>query len=479
MSSGRKAVFGSILITVLVLGIGLSTPALCAEDCIKFSPDKAEVKQINGRWKVVQGDMWMLDFDQSEAEAQKALSIIQHYKLDSQCYVGRPGPSMEYWLVGGKSPAGSFEGEDAVPFNPDTTEAKLVNGSWKVVDGDHWLLDFGDNEGEAQASLKLIKKYGFNHICFVGRPDPGMTYFRKDKMLVPMPGGLERTPIKPLIREDCIKFDPNLVEAKRVDGRWKVVQGDMWMLDFDQSQTEAQKAAKIIKHYNMDSQCYVGRPGPSMEYWLVGGRPPIGKVSGEDAVAFNPSTVEAKMVNGSWKVVDGDHWILDFADNEAEAQTALGLIKKYEFDHICFVGRPDPGMTYFRRDGTPLTPGTVPPGPGRPQPLRITASLTADPANYTGAYPVTVRFKGNITASGPCIVTYTFSRSDDAIGPTYKMKFARAGSKRVSDTWTLSKDCSGWEQVKIISPVETRSNQAEFTLKQLSILNHKSIKTLP
>lgn len=47
------------------------------------------------------------------------------------------------------------------------------------VEGDHLLMDFGNKEDEARKALAIIKKYKFPRYCFVGRPNPSMTYFRK------------------------------------------------------------------------------------------------------------------------------------------------------------------------------------------------------------------------------------------------------------------------------------------------------------
>lgn len=149
------------------------------EDCIAFDYQKAEAKKVGDRWKIAVGNMLLLDFANSEVEAKKALSIIKHYKMTSQCFVGRPDASMEYYLVGGNSPVGSTQGEDCVSFDPTKIAVKQVSGNWKIVEGDHWILDFGSNKGEADESFKIIKKYGFKNICFVGRPDASMTYFRK------------------------------------------------------------------------------------------------------------------------------------------------------------------------------------------------------------------------------------------------------------------------------------------------------------
>jgi len=69
--------------------------------------------------------------------------------------------------------------EDCVSFNPVTTTVRKIDGSWKIVDGSHWLFDFGDKESEARTAYAIIKKYGFTRSCFVGRPDPSFNYLRK------------------------------------------------------------------------------------------------------------------------------------------------------------------------------------------------------------------------------------------------------------------------------------------------------------
>ncbi len=149
------------------------------EDCLTFNPDRIEVKKVRGRWKIIQGRRWLLDFENLEAEARLAFSIIKHYRMNRSCFVGRPDPSMTYFLVGRMAPSGPFPGEDAIGFNPANIEVKEINGRWKIVEGSHWIMDFESNAGEARQAFNIIKKYGFRYICFVGRPDPSLTYFRK------------------------------------------------------------------------------------------------------------------------------------------------------------------------------------------------------------------------------------------------------------------------------------------------------------
>ena len=154
-------------------------PTLASEDCIAFRPNKAQARQVGGRWKVTVGNMSLLDFGNKMGQAQRAMLIIKKYGLNKQCFVGRPNPSMEYYLVGSRAPAGAMRGEDCIAFNLRNTQARQVQGSWKIVDGNNWLLDFGSNQAEAQQAHAIMNKYGFSRVCYVGRPNPPMTYFRR------------------------------------------------------------------------------------------------------------------------------------------------------------------------------------------------------------------------------------------------------------------------------------------------------------
>jgi hypothetical protein len=175
----------------------------------------------------------------------------------------------------------------------------------------------------------------------------------------PGPAPVKPAPIKPIpvkpapmpLTEDLLSFNPNNVRVVRVDGRYKVSEGTHWLLDCGKGRSakaEAERCVKIIKHYRLSKIGYVGRPGPSMTYWLSGKRAPAGMIGGEDSIAFDPANLAIRRINNRWKLVEGSHHILDFP-NQTEANTALRIIRKYGFTRICFVGRPFPSMTYFRR----------------------------------------------------------------------------------------------------------------------------------
>lgn len=150
-------------------------------DCINFDPDAAQVVQVNGRWKIVVGPMLLKDFAASKDEAVQSLSIIKHYGLNAQCFVGRSHGSvaMEFYLSNGQAPEGPMPGDDCIGFDPAALEVDHVQGRWKIVEEDHWLMDFDQSEADARQALSFILRFGFRYIGFVGRPGPSMTYFRR------------------------------------------------------------------------------------------------------------------------------------------------------------------------------------------------------------------------------------------------------------------------------------------------------------
>ncbi len=160
-------------------GTATSVQANLNEDCMPFNPASATVQNIQNRWKIVDGTHWLFDFGANKAAADRALSIIKFYKMNKTCFVGRPQPSFSYLLVDANAPSGMVGGEDCTRFNPTTTKVAQVSGRWKIVNGNTWMYDFGDMKGEAERTLGIINKYGFNSQCYVARPNPPFQYLHK------------------------------------------------------------------------------------------------------------------------------------------------------------------------------------------------------------------------------------------------------------------------------------------------------------
>ncbi len=162
----------------LVHELGADPPSL-HEDCLRIQPHALRARLLSGGWTVVDGRELLLDFGPSRANADRAKEVICFYGLDRICYVGRPDAQMMYFTSKGGAPAGPMPGEDAVVFGLARIRAERVGGDWIVTDGTSRLLDFGPSRFNALHAVAIIRKYGFTHQCFVGRPDAPMMYFRK------------------------------------------------------------------------------------------------------------------------------------------------------------------------------------------------------------------------------------------------------------------------------------------------------------
>ncbi len=60
--------------------------------------------------------------------------------------------------------------EDCISFNPQSAKVRQIQGKWKIVDGSHWMFDFGSNKREAKKALKEVPTDGTLEILAT---DPG------------------------------------------------------------------------------------------------------------------------------------------------------------------------------------------------------------------------------------------------------------------------------------------------------------------
>jgi hypothetical protein len=176
----RKYLLVILLIFLIVLLTPILVQAEFREDIINFNNQNTRVVNARGSWKVAGDNKWLLDFGSNQAQANQALQVIRFYRLNQQCFVGRPKASMGYYLVNGQAPVGPMAGEDSIYFDNSKLRVVYQGSRWKIVEGrNHALLDFEGNESEAWTALRIIWKYDFSYICFVGRPNAPMTYFRR------------------------------------------------------------------------------------------------------------------------------------------------------------------------------------------------------------------------------------------------------------------------------------------------------------
>lgn len=157
------------------------------EDCVYFDPDAVSVSRQGGAWRLDERladgrTHQIITAGDNRREANLTLALVRHYRLDQVCFVGRPNPSAMYFLSAGSAPAGAYGGDDCTPINPAGSRVVKDRGKWKIIedlpDGRYSLAVF-PNPGEAYRTLDIWRQRDFRFSCYVGRPDPAVSYYRR------------------------------------------------------------------------------------------------------------------------------------------------------------------------------------------------------------------------------------------------------------------------------------------------------------
>jgi len=114
---------------------------------------------------------------------------------------------------------------------------------------------------------------------------------------------------------------------------------------------------------------------------------------------------------------------------------------------------------------TPIpVPTVTPSATPTTAPFTVTGITAAVAPTSSNTCPTTFNFSATITANAAGEVTYKWERSDSASPPTESVTFTAAESKVVTSTWSIGAAGTHWKRVHILTPNDTLSNQASFTL---------------
>ncbi len=144
--------------------------------------------------------------------------------------------------------------EDCISLNPLNVVAKQSGSIWLVVDGTHSIFS-APNKAEADKIVKIIKYYGINKSCYVGRPNPSFQYLLKNTT----------SPTGSWAGEDAISFNPASITLTAEGSQYVMKSGASRMFMFP-NKTEADMALSMINKYGFNKSCFVGRPDPSLQY---------------------------------------------------------------------------------------------------------------------------------------------------------------------------------------------------------------------
>ena len=146
--------------------------------------------------------------------------------------------------------------EDCVGFNLDSVSVKFIEGDWKIVSGNQWLFDFGNQEQQARRALDIIYYYRMDATCYAGRPHAPMFYLLSSG----------QPPIGSMPGEQCEFFNLGGISLSQRGEFWSILSGTQVLFDFGNREKGAKQGMLAFRHYGFSYRCIVGSTGASFQY---------------------------------------------------------------------------------------------------------------------------------------------------------------------------------------------------------------------
>lgn len=127
------------------------------------------------------------------ADAQRALQVIDHYRMTSRNTIG----PMEFFLSSGLPPGGPLAGANELQIDPAFYQVSFgIPGAndWAITqvvgNNINVLVNFGANRDQAYSALNILQRFVFTRLCWIGgtRQAPEMMYFRTEQSAFSEPG---------------------------------------------------------------------------------------------------------------------------------------------------------------------------------------------------------------------------------------------------------------------------------------------------
>lgn len=161
--------------------------------------------------------------------------IIVDYETFSREGASAVPPSGRPAVVGGTPPpSGPPPSVDCMAVNTNGLTIRQRDGWYQIVDGDNVVGRFAKVDDASMAEL-TIRTDGLDRMCFVARPDPGLTYWLSA-------GGIPSTRLP---GEDCLPFDPAALQVMHSGDKYILGEPNHALFAF-RSEADARNAWQIV-----------------------------------------------------------------------------------------------------------------------------------------------------------------------------------------------------------------------------------------
>jgi hypothetical protein len=332
------------------------------------------VKRVVGGWQVWAGQKMLRDLGGNEVAARDIARVLRDLRPTEWVTIGGAKPVVEYGLTngrpaataappidvnagsgsaggGGNRPAVTAAGAKVVQvIDLKTARVEPIRGVWCVRDDDTILFNCGTSKADAEQTLAVIRKYGFNRVGVVGPPaQPAMSYLFVS--LEPEPrnrlrGGqlLVNAQIEALTKTgipvpgvgftgEMVKIDPRKVEARKDGAEWVVAAGPEVLGRFGPTEWAAREAARAVQDARFTEFCRLGGTS-GLTFFLTQGKPPTRAPFNAQGRSFDPGALKVQQVNDRWAVTENGRLLFDVGSAQ-EGETVVRVLQSFGFDQLC------------------------------------------------------------------------------------------------------------------------------------------------
>jgi hypothetical protein len=148
---------------------------------VTFTARQLDVHRDGDEWKLMAGSTMLASFGPKQNDAILARAALLQFKITEEVVIGKPKPTMTYFLANGQAPTGATPfGLNSTPIRPETLSLQSNGKSYVITDGSQVLVSCEHPE-DAQQALQALQQYKFDRVCHIGNGDRGLTILSKEK----------------------------------------------------------------------------------------------------------------------------------------------------------------------------------------------------------------------------------------------------------------------------------------------------------
>ncbi|MGL4424095.1 MAG: hypothetical protein ACRCZF_25795 [Gemmataceae bacterium] len=345
--------------TVVPPTAALAVPLPLPEDLTPCDPRLFLFRKIQNSWLLTHDGQTVRDFGNDAETGHEALKILRELMPTQWGVLGTGRRVVEYGLTQGKAsiPAGRIK--NATVLDTATLRVETIRGAWLLRDDANIHLNFGPYRRDAEQSLALVRKYGFNRVASVGKTSEPFTVFLaqlENAETKAAGAGATSVQMQALLRAmqeqnltrtgwevpsvgyvgEKRLVDPRKLEVRRERGEYVLGQGGDVIASFGPNEWTARDALRMVQNARITEIGSYGTTG--IVLMLESGRAPTNIPFSAQGTRFDPAQLRVREIAGKWTISDSMNKTLLTTATADEAETLIKLIRHYGYDQLCQMG---------------------------------------------------------------------------------------------------------------------------------------------